>query len=136
MTDSQATQPSKGRTLAYWGTTGIIALIIGGGGVADIIGPDDVLEAFEHLGYPSYFAAMLGVWKVLGAITIVAPKLPRLKEWAYAGIVIDLIAAAVSHAAVGDGIEKIAVPAVLVAVAIASHQLRPASRVLGNLKQW
>jgi len=46
---------------------------------------------------------ILGTWKLLGAIAIAAPGLPRVKEWAYAGFVFDLTAAAVSRAAVGDG---------------------------------
>ncbi len=53
------------------------------------------------LGYPMYFFAILGVWKVLGAIAILVPRFPRLKEWAYAGIFFDLTGAAASCAAVG-----------------------------------
>ena len=56
----------------------------------------------NHLGYPAYFASLLGAWKLLGAIVLTVPGLPRLKEWAYAGFVFDLTAAAFSHAAVGD----------------------------------
>ncbi len=53
------------------------------------------------LGYPMYFFAILGFWKVLGAIAILVPRFPRLKEWAYAGIFFDLTGAAASCAAVG-----------------------------------
>ena len=53
------------------------------------------------LGYPTYFFVILGVWKVLGAIAILVPRFPRLKEWAYAGIFFDLTGAAASCAAVG-----------------------------------
>src|SRR5436305_1376343 len=59
-----------------------------------------------------YCAAILGTWKVLGAIVIAAPGLPRVKEWAYAGFVFDLTAAAVSRAAVGDGAADIIAPLV------------------------
>jgi hypothetical protein len=54
------------------------------------------------LGYPVYFLTILGVWKVLSAPALLAPRLPRLKEWAYAGIFFDLTGAAASHAFSGD----------------------------------
>ena len=60
-------------------------------------------EGIRHLGYPEYFGVMLTVFKVLGALALIIPQVPaRVKEWAYAGFVIDFIAAFVSHAAV-DG---------------------------------
>ena len=39
-----------------------------------------------HLGYPTCFCVILGFWKVLGA-AVLAPRFPRLEEWAYAGTV-------------------------------------------------
>lgn len=128
--DAMQESSSRGKTLAYWGCTAALALIIGGGGVVDIIQPDNVVEVMLHLGYPLYFAAMLGVWKILGGIAIAAPGFPRLKEWAYAGIVIDLVGAAVSHAAVGDPVFRIAFPLVLLVVTAVSYRLRPADRRL------
>ncbi len=58
------------------------------------------------------------------------PKFPRLKEWAYAGIVIDLIGAAYSHIAYGDAVGDIVPPVVLLALAMGSYFLRPADRKL------
>ena len=130
MTEAQGSSGGRGGALAYWGSTGVLALIIGGGGVADIIQPPNVVEVMQHLGYPLYFAVMLGVWKVLGGIAVAAPGFPRLKEWAYAGIVIDLVGAAVSHAAVGDPIPRVAFPLVLLVVTAVSYRLRPADRRL------
>jgi uncharacterized membrane protein YphA (DoxX/SURF4 family) len=88
------------------------------------------------LGYPTYFFAILGFWKVLGAIAILAPRFPRLKEWAYAGIFFDLTGAAASCAAVGGygayGFHVIA-PLILVGFTAASWALRPESRKIGIL---
>jgi uncharacterized membrane protein len=120
----------KRRKIGYWATTAIIALAIGAGGVLDIVRPPDVVELVKHLGYPLYFIRMLGVFKVAGTVVLLAPGLRRLKEWAYAGVLIDLIAAAVSHIAVGDPIIDAVPPVVLLVVLLASHQLRPASRRL------
>ena len=49
-----------------------------------------------------YFFAIMGFRKALGAIVILAPRYPRLKEWAYAGIFFDLTGAVASVAAVGS----------------------------------
>jgi len=81
-----------------------------------------------------YFFAILGVWKFLGAVAILAPGFPRLKEWAYAGIFFDLTGAALSCAAVGGygayGFHVLA-PLIIAGLMVASWALRPASRVVG-----
>jgi hypothetical protein len=85
-----------------------------------------------ELGYPAYFVTILGIWKVLGGLAILAPRRPLLKEWAYAGIAFDLTGAAFSHAAVGQPMVKVIVPLVLLGIAVASWALRPASRRFGS----
>jgi hypothetical protein len=124
----------KGKTIAYWTTTGLIAFFIGSGGAAQVaqyLGNRH--GAVPLLGYPMYFFGILGFWKVLGAIAILVPRFPLLKEWAYAGIFFDLTGAAASCAAVGGygayGFHVIA-PLVLTGLTVASWALRPASRTL------
>jgi len=125
------------RIIAYWTTTILVAFFIGPGGVAQIAqylgNPHGVVSL---LGYPMYFFAILGVWKVLGAIAILVPRFPRLKEWAYAGIFFDLTGAAVSCAAVGGygayGFHVIA-PLIIAGLCVTSWALRPPSRTLGVL---
>jgi hypothetical protein len=83
-----------------------------------------------------YFFAILGFWKVLGAIAILVPRFPRLKEWAYAGIFFDLTGAAASCAFVGVyGVYAfhIVAPLFLAVLAMASWALRPESRTSGLL---
>ncbi len=117
--------------------TGLIAFFIGGGGATQIwqykVNPHGIVP---ELGYPLYFFAILGFWKVLGAIAILVPRFPRLKEWAYAGIFFDLTGAAASCAAVGGygayGFHVIA-PLILTGFLVASWALRPPSRTIGVL---
>jgi uncharacterized membrane protein YphA (DoxX/SURF4 family) len=119
------------KTIAYWLTTifGPASFVIGG--VLHITRQPDVLATLSHLGYPAYFATILGVAKLLGAIAVVIPRFPRLKEWAYAGFFFDLTAAAASRAFVGDSAADIVAPLVFLALVAASWALRPASRKLG-----
>ena len=127
----------KAKNIAYWTTTVLVAFFIGGGGgaqIAQYIGkPHGIVPV---LGYPMYFFAILGFWKVLGAIAILVPRFPRLKEWAYAGIFFDLTGAAASVAAVGGyGVYAfhIVAPLVLAVLTVASWALRPESRTIGIL---
>jgi hypothetical protein len=128
----------KAKNITYWTTTVLIAFFIGSGGVAQLARVPGTVDGFVHiLGYPRYFVTILGFWKVLGAIAILVPRFPRLKEWAYAGIFFDLTGAAASSAAVGGsgGIYAfhILAPLVLAVVAVASWALRPESRTIGVL---
>jgi len=86
----------EGKNIAYWTTTILIAFFIGSGGgaqIAQYLGNRH--GVVPVLGYPIYFT-ILGFWKVLGAIAILVPRYPRLKEWAYAGIFFDLTGAVAS----------------------------------------
>jgi uncharacterized membrane protein YphA (DoxX/SURF4 family) len=123
---------AKIKTVAYWVTTilGPSSFIIGG--VLSLTASEQVTTGLAHLGYPVYFATILGAWKVLGAVAITVPGLPRLKEWAYAGFVFDLTAAAISHASVGDSSIDIVAPLGFLALVLASWALRPASRKLAS----
>lgn len=80
------------------------------------------------LGYPAYFLMILGTWKLLGALAILAPRLPRLKEWAYAGMIFDVTSAAISRLVMGDSIIKIIAPLFVAAIVLLSWWLRPAER--------
>ena len=128
---------AKTKSILYWATTILVAAPIGSGGFAQIA----QYRANPHgtvplLGYPLYFFAILGFWKVLGAIAILVPRYPRLKEWAYAGIFFDLTGAAASCAAVGGygayAFHVIA-PLILTAFTMISWALRPQSRIVGAL---
>ena len=125
----------RSHKLGYWAVTGMVAFAFAAGGIADLARSSEVLAGIAHLGYPPYFATILGVWKVLGAIAILAPGFPLLKEWAYAGIAFDLTGAAFSHAAMGDAASKVLVPLVLLALAAASWALRPESRSLATKRR-
>ena len=118
----------KHQTVTYWVTTGLLAFVFAFGGFGDLARIPQVLEGMNHLGYPVYFATLLGAWKALGAAAVLAPRLPLVKEWAYAGLFFDLTGAAVSHASVGDEASKVIVPLVLVALLVTSWATRPNSR--------
>jgi len=120
----------KGKVIAYWICTGIIAFCIGSGGVAQVLRLPQNVDGMMALGYPLHFIVLLGVWKVLGSLTLVAPGLRLVKEWAYAGIFIDLSGAIVASAANAGGAFHVIAPLVLIGFLVASWLLRPESRRL------
>ena len=82
----------------------------------------------EHLGYPAYFMTIIDVWYMLAGVSLLAPRFPRLKEWAYAGLVFNYTGAAASHLAVGDPAVTLVAPIIFTALVVASWALRPSAR--------
>jgi len=126
---------SRSRLVPYWVTTGLVALGMVSGGVAQVLHVPANVDGFVRLGYPLHFVTLLGIWKILGALAVLAPRFPRLKEWAYAGIVFDLTGAAFAWAVVRDSdalsnAGHIFAPLAGLALALTSWALRPDSRRL------
>lgn len=94
--------------------------------------PENV-EGIEQLGYPLYVVTILGIWKILGAIALLVPRFPRLKEWAYAGVFFNMTGAFASHAVRGSAAFHLVGTGVMIVLAVASWALRPQSRILGEL---
>ena len=119
---------SNAKTIAYWVVTifGPASFVIGG--YLHLTRDPQVMATLAHLGYPAYFATIMGTWKLLGAIAIVVPGFPRVKEWAYAGFFFDLTGAAATRAFAGDGAADIAAPLVFLGLVMASRALAPARR--------
>jgi DoxX-like family len=84
-----------------------------------------VVDILTRLGFPLYFATILGISKILALVALPAPRTPRLKEWAYAGLLFVYVGAGACHLAVGDGLGAIITPLVLAAITLASWALRP-----------
>lgn len=125
--------PFSGRRVAaYWFFTAVVTVPAVWAGVTDILRAPPLYEDLLRLGYPGYFAPLLGTWKVLGAVALVVPRFRLLKEWAYAGLFFDYTGAIVSHAAVGDALVGWLPPALSAAALIGSWSLRPLSRRLAE----
>jgi hypothetical protein len=61
-----------------------------------------------------------------GAIVLLLPQLPLLKEWAYAGFTFTWIAATVAHDLAADG--KFLLPVMLLGLLAVSYVTRSANR--------
>jgi hypothetical protein len=70
----------KNQKIIFWVTTGLIFLMEG---VMSAFTSQTEMakEGIRHLGYPEYFGNALVVFKVLGALSLILPQVPkRIKE--------------------------------------------------------
>lgn len=119
------TRTSKALKLARWIPVAAVLTETAVGSYWDLARISYVREAFDHLGYPMYFATVLGTAKAAALAAILTPGHPRTKEWAYAGLVFVYGGAAASHLAVGDGPDKWAMPAMFAACTLAARAWLP-----------
>ncbi|MEV6769589.1 DoxX family protein [Nocardia sp. NPDC051030] len=108
------------RALAYWIATLLVIAELVVGGIWDILRIPYVRDLMPHLGYPTYFLVLLGIWKLLGAVALLLPGRPVVKEWAYAGVFFVYSGAIVSHLTAGYARGTVGVLVVLIALTITS----------------
>lgn len=89
----------KRTKIIYWSLTGFIALGFFMSSLLYFSKSPELLKSFNEMGFPLLFVGFIGVAKFLGAIAIVNPWFPKLKEWAYAGFSFVLMGAVWIHIA-------------------------------------
>jgi uncharacterized membrane protein YphA (DoxX/SURF4 family) len=119
---------SKKKKILYWFFTCWLALGMVSTGVVQLMRMKEEVENITALGYPVYFLTVIGVWKLLGVVAVLVPRLPLLKEWAYAGFFFTMTGAAISHLASGSPMSKLFPSLLLLALTIISWALRPVDR--------
>lgn len=124
---------TKRNKIVYWVATVWLALGMTSTGIVQVIRLKEETDMMHRLGYPVYFLTILGVWKILGAVAVLVPRLPLVKEWAYAGFFFAMSGAIVSHAAVGDAALDYFGPALLLVLTVTSWYFRPAERRIAPL---
>ncbi|MCU0422339.1 MAG: DoxX family protein [Bacteroidia bacterium] len=111
----------KKNKIIFWLATGIIALFEG---VMPALTSQTEMakEGIKHLGYPEYFGNALVIFKILGVLALIIPVVPkRLKEWAYAGFVFNLIFATISHVVVDGATGQSFFPLIILGILLLSY---------------
>lgn len=117
-----------GRKIIYWVATGLVAFFAFISAFTYLSGNPQAVQGFAHVGYPQQLRIILGIAKPLGAIALLVPGLPKLKEWAYAGFTFAWICATVAHYLAGDGLKAL-VPAILLLILSVSYFTEPAAHL-------
>lgn len=112
--------PSKLIKGLYWGATGLLSAMM----LFSAFGyftSDQMVAAFQHLGFPNYFRVELGSAKILGVIAILIPGKITLKEWAYAGFTFTFVSAFIAHTSSGDPVSIAIAPIIALALLAGSY---------------
>src|SRR3954454_10371164 len=117
--------------IVYWSSTAIVAVALLGA-LSYLSGSEQVVSGFARSGYPQHLRIVLGFAKPAAAIVLLAPGLPLLKEWAYAGATFAWVMASIAAYAVGDGVQVWCMPLILLALLVVSYVTRPSSRRYGS----
>ena len=91
-----------GTKVGFWVPTALLCVVLAFNVYAQLA-LQVAADNFARMGFPPYFRVELAVAKACAVVVLLLPVVPaRLKEWAYAGVAINLISAFVAHAALGD----------------------------------
>src|SRR5438105_237982 len=83
--------------ILYWVFTGLFAVYMFMTALPDALHTREAVDLIhDKLGYPEYIISFIGIVKLLGSVAIVLPLNIRLKDWAYAGLMFDLVTATYS----------------------------------------
>ena len=126
---------TKRNKIIYWVATIWLALGMTSTGIVQLLKVKEEVDMMAHLGYPVYFLSIIGVWKILGAVAVLAPRVPLLKEWAYAGFFFVMTGAIVSHVVLGDDAKELFGPGLLIVLTVVSWYFRPADRKIISVHQ-
>ena len=111
--------------IAAMAITGLVAIIwVYFGWLYLIHDPGEWRIANQQLGYPPYIIPLIGVTHILGGVGLLIPKVPRLTEWVYASLVIDLFLAFYSQLNGGGSTWDKVDPILVMAFVFASYVLR------------
>jgi hypothetical protein len=105
----------------YWGATGLLSAMMLFSAFSYFTS-EQMVAAFQHLGFPSYFRVELGVAKILGIAVILIPGKFLVKEWAYAGFTITFISAFIAHMSSGDPMSVAIAPVIALALLMTSYR--------------
>jgi uncharacterized membrane protein YphA (DoxX/SURF4 family) len=119
---------TKTKKIIYWIATLWLSLGMVSTGIVQVMNMKEEVAFILKLGYPMYFLTLLGVWKILGVIAVLIPRMPLLKEWAYAGFFFMMSGAVYSHITAGSPVGEMFPALLLLVLTIVSWYFRPADR--------
>jgi uncharacterized membrane protein YphA (DoxX/SURF4 family) len=131
MDEHTVDKPARGRAtqITAMVITGLLASIWAYFGTLYLIhNPGEWKVVNQELGYPLYIIPLIGLTHILGGVGLLIPNVPRLTEWVYAGLTIDLLLASYSHLNSNGSHWDTLDPILVMALVFASYLLRRCMR--------
>jgi len=119
--------------IVYWMVTGLAALGFVMSAIMYLSRNEQIVQGFQYMGLPAYLIPFLGIAKAAGAIGILQTQSDRIKEWAYAGIVFNLLGAIYIHVVYGM---SVVFPFVFLLLVFTSYLLHHRKMVLRRNVQF
>lgn len=111
----------KTNKIIYWITTGIVAVMMLYSAYAYLTS-EGMKAAFVHLGFPDYFRVELAIAKIIGALVLLVPGIPKIvKQFAYFGFALTFVSAFIAHTASGDPMSVAIMPLLFLGVLTVSY---------------
>nr|WP_295864726.1 DoxX family protein [uncultured Chitinophaga sp.] len=104
----------------YWAATAAIAFISIGGAIGLLTSPF-MIRTVDQMGFPGYFRVELAIGKIIGGLALLLPVARNIKEWAYAGLAVNVLSAFVAFAAIHGTPDQYIWPAVALLLLIISY---------------
>jgi len=123
MTKNEQPKAALWTVRLYWILTALIALLWTSGAIGSVLKAEASMAVYQHLGYPGYFARMLGTAQLLAVVAILAPVPAMLREWAYAGLTFDAAAAITSLLATGATVVQLTFPCLALGMVLAGYTM-------------
>lgn len=119
---------NRTKKIIYWIATAWLSLGMLSTAIVQLIGTKEEAIRMAKLNYPMYLLTILGVWKILGVFAVLLPKMPIVKEWAYAGFFFAMSGAAISHIICHSPVNEIFPSLLLLILTVVSWYFRPDNR--------
>ena len=104
----------KATKITYYISTGLLTLMLVGGVFNYTLNYDFMYDSFTSLGYPTYLIYVIAVAKFLAIFGLWIPRIPKLREWAYAGLFYDFLLAVIAHLSVNHDEYILAIISIIV----------------------
>jgi hypothetical protein len=106
--------------IIFWITTLIVTVMMLFDAYSYFTNPQ-MVQGFQHLGFPGYFRVELGVAKIIGCVVWLIPVGKQIKEWSYAGFTIVFISAFIAHRSSGDPMAVAIKPLIFLIILLVSY---------------
>jgi putative oxidoreductase len=123
---------SKGKTIALWTVSILLAALFLVAGGPKLLQPDKVKPMFVQYGYAAWFATFIGSCEVLGAIGLLIPRLAGLAAAGLSIIMMGAVYTHVSHQEYTHAITPVVLLVLLITVAYARFGRRGSTSAAGT----
>ncbi|GAA4453988.1 DoxX family protein [Rurimicrobium arvi] len=118
---------NRTRNIIYWIATAWLCLGLASTGIVQLLHRKEELVRMQSLAYPPYLLTIIGTWKLLAIPALLLPRMPLLKEWAYAGCFFAMSCAGISHLICAHPFADIFPSLLLLVLTLVSWYFRPAA---------